>query len=508
MNILIAGFQHETNTFAPSPADWAAFLRGDGFPAYSEGADMLRRFTGSSLPVGGFISEAQARGWALLPACWAGAIPSAQVSDEAFERIAGAIVEAARQALAGPGLQAIYLDLHGAAVSFAHEDAEGELLKRLRALVGDQLPIVASLDLHANVSADMLQLSDGLVAYRTYPHVDTEATGRLAAQLLERRLQAGQRLPMAWRRVPFLIPINAGCTLIEPAASLYAQLPEVDARLATLSSIAMGFPAADIDCCGPCVWAYGEQAEAVVQQLWTQLCVPPQRWRVGLPEPLAAVEQALTLAAQASAPVVIADTQDNPGAGGDSNTTGLLHALLQARAGRRYPGQVALGLLYDPEAAAAAHRAGPGARLTLSLGRQVPTLPGQLSDPPVQAEVTVRALFEGSVRLLGPMMHGVLTRLGQVACLELDGLLIVVASGKCQMLDRELYRCVGIQPETMKLLINKSSVHFRADFTPIASHILVARAPGPMPADPASLPWTRLGAGVSAGIPDVLPEMA
>ena len=495
MNILIAGFQHETNTFAPSPADWAAFLRGDGFPAYSEGADMLRRFTGSSLPLGGFIHEAQARGWALLPACWAGATPSAQVSDEAFERIAGAIVGAARQALAGPGLQAIYLDLHGAAVSFAYDDAEGELLKRLRAVVGDQVPIVASLDLHANVSADMLQLADGLVAYRTYPHVDTEATGRLAAQLLARRLQAGQRLPLAWRRVPFLIPINAGCTLIEPAASLYAQLPEVDARQDTLSSIAMGFPAADIDCCGPCVWAYGEEAETVVQQLWTQLCVPPQRWRVSLPEPLAAVEQALGLAAQASAPVVIADTQDNPGAGGDSNTTGLLHALLQAGAGRLHPGQVALGLLYDPEAAAAAHRAGSGARLTLSLGRQVPTLPGQLSDPPVQAEVTVRALFEGSVRLLGPMMHGVHTRLGQVACLELDGVLIVVASGKCQMLDRELYRCVGIQPEAMKLLVNKSSVHFRADFSPIASHILVARAPAPCPQTRPACPGRGWGRG-------------
>lgn len=504
MQILIAGFQHETNTFAPTRADWAAFLRGDSFPAYAEGPAMLARYTGSSLPAGGFIAEAQARGWQLLPSCWAGATPSAQVTREAFERIAGTIVEAARSALAGPGLDAIYLDLHGAAVAEHIDDAEGELLARLRALVGPGLPIVASLDLHANVTQQMLELADALVAYRSYPHVDTEATGRLAARLLERRLARGGREPFAARRIPFLIPINAGCTMIEPAGALYRSLPALDERHGTVASVAMGFPAADFPECGPVVWAYGDAAQAVADALYADICEPASRWRVATHTPDEAVARALALAGAEAAdrPVVIADTQDNPGAGADSNSTGMLHALLRAGAGQRFPQQVALGLLYDPEAASAAHAAGQGARLRLALGRSVPTWSGQWSDPPVDAQCTVRALHEGGVVLQGPMMTGIEVRLGPCACLDVDGVLVVIASGKKQMLDRALYRCVGIVPEQMKILVNKSSVHFRADFAPIALQILVARAPGPMAADPAELPWTRLPASTSPRVPE------
>jgi microcystin degradation protein MlrC len=502
MNILIAGFQHETNTFAPTRADWAAFMRGDSFPAYEEGPAMLARFTGSSMPVGGFIAEAQARGWRLLPSCWAGASPSAHVTREAFERIAGAIVEAARSALAGLGLDAIYLDLHGAAVAEQADDAEGELLARLRSVVGPGLPIVASLDLHANVTQQMLALADALVAYRTYPHVDTEACGRLAAQLLERRIARGAREPVAARRIPFLIPINAGCTMIEPAGAVYRRLPGMDAAHDTIASIAMGFPAADFPECGPMVWAYGDAAQAVADALYGDITESAARWRVRTWAPDDAVARAMELAEPAARPVVIADTQDNPGAGADSNTTGMLHALLRAGAGRRFPQQVALGLLFDPEAAAAAHAAGQGARLRVALGRSVPTWSGQWSDPPVDADCTVRALHEGRIVLQGPMMTGVEIRLGPCACLDVEGVLVVVASGKKQMLDRALYRCVGVEPERMKILVNKSSVHFRADFAPIAQQILVARAPGPMAADPAELPWTRLAATTSPRVPE------
>jgi len=504
MQILIAGFQHETNTFAPTRADWAAFVRGDSYPAYVEGPAMLAHYTGSSLPAGGFIAEAQARGWQLLPSCWAGATPSAQVTREAFERIAGTIVEATRSALAGPGLDAIYLDLHGAAVAEHVDDAEGELLARLRALVGDDVPIVASLDLHANVTRQMLELADALVAYRSYPHVDTEATGRLAARLLERRIARGGREPFAARRIPFLIPINAGCTMIEPAGAVYRSLPGLDERHGTVASIAMGFPAADFPECGPVVWAYGDAAQAVADALYADITEPASRWRVATHAPDEAVARALALAGagMADRPVVIADTQDNPGAGADSNTTGMLHALLRAGAGRRFPRQVALGLLYDPDAAAAAHAAGQGARLRLALGRSVPTWSGQWSDRPVEADCTVRALHAGSVVLQGPMMTGIEVRLGPCACLDVEGVLVVVASGKKQMLDRALYRCVGIEPEQMKILVNKSSVHFRADFEPIALEILVARAPGPMAADPAELPWSRLPASTSPRVPD------
>jgi microcystin degradation protein MlrC len=130
--------------------------------------------------------------------------------------------------------------------------------------------------------------------------------------------------------------------------------------------------------------------------------------------------------------------------------------------------------------------------LELALGRAVPTFTGQPSDPPVQGRFTVRALGEDACQMKGPMMTGVTVQIGPCACLEIDGILIAVASGKMQMLDRELFRAVGIHPEQMKLMAVKSSNHFRADFTPIASRVLVAKASGPMAADPGDLPWTRL----------------
>ena len=220
-------------------------------------------------------------------------------------------------------------------------------------------------------------------------------------------------------------------------------------------------------------------------------------WSLELFSPAEAVQRALALAERSDKPVVIADTQDNPGAGADSNTTGMLHALLAAGAGRRHPGQVALGLLFDPAAAKAAVEAGVGASLDLAIGTAVRCFDGSLSDAPLRARFKVLALSDGVVPMHGPMTAGGTAHLGRSACLETEGIRINVVSGQCQMLDLDLFRFLGVQPERMKLLVNKSSVHFRAAFTPIASHILVAVAPGPMAADPSTLPWQRLGQGIA-----------
>ena len=488
--ILIAGYQHETNTFAPSLADWAAFTRGDSFPAFVQGRAMQDQLASVNIPIGGFIEAGRSRGWTLLPSCWAGAIPSSFVTRDAFERIAGTICDDVRAALAG-GLDGIYLDLHGAAVAEQAADSEGELLGRLRAIVGPQLPIVASLDLHANVTHRMLREADALVSYRTYPHVDMADTGVLAAELMARRLKAGQRLPMHARRLPYLIPLNAQSTWMQPAQGLYEALAELDQRFGTVLSFCMGFPASDFDECAPMVWGHGEQAEAAVERLYALVSEPAQ-WQLDILPAREAVVQALALAERAAKPVVIADTQDNPGAGGDSNTTGLLQALLAQGAGRKYPGQVALGLLYDAAAGRAALEAGVGAELDLALGTAVPTFTGQLSDPPVRGRFKVLAVSDGRVTLTGPMMRGLSVNLGPSACLEIEGVRIAVVSGKKQLLDRELLRMVGIHAEQMRIIVVKSSNHFRADFQPIASTVLVAKAAGPMAADPADLPWRHL----------------
>ena len=491
--ILIAGYQHETNTFAPSLADWAAFSRGDSFPAFIRGAAMPAQLSGINIPIAGFIAAAKRHAWTLIPSCWAGAIPSSFVTRDAFERIAGAICDDALAARSAKGLDAIYLDLHGAAVAEHHDDSEGELLARLRGIVGPGVPIVASLDLHANVTRRMLREADALVAYRTYPHVDMADTGERAAELLARRFKAGAREPSYFRRLPFLIPLNAQSTWTEPAKTLYDELGALEREHAAMLSFCMGFPASDFDECAPMVWGHGPAAETAVEQLYRRVSVPDQ-WKLEFLEARDAVTQALRLADAAARPVVIADTQDNPGAGGDSNTTGMLHALLAQGAGKRFPGQVALGLLFDPAAARAAHEAGVGAELDLALGTAVPTFTGQNSDPPLRGRFKVIALSDGKCTLTGPMMTGLTVRLGASACLEIEGVRIAVVSGKKQLLDRELLRMVGMHTKAMRIVVVKSSNHFRADFQPHASHVLVAKAAGPMAADPADLPWKKLPA--------------
>ena len=298
---------------------------------------------------------------------------------------------------------------------------------------------------------------------------------------------------MAMHRLPFLISLNAQSTWLAPAKGIYEALSAIEQDHGATLSFCMGFPAADFEECAPVLWAHAHtpaQAQAAADALLA-LVADPAPWRMTFVDAREAVSEALALADALDRPVLIADTQDNPGAGGDSNTTGMLHALLQQGAGRRFPGAVALGLMCHPEVAAKACAAGAGADIEVSLGVSVPTYEG-MSDPPVVTRARVMAISDGRCLLKGPMMGGLTVQLGPSACVEMDGVRVAVTSGKKQMLDRELLRMVGIQAEAMKLIVVKSSVHFRADLEPHASHVLVAQAPGPMAADPGELKWQHL----------------
>lgn len=484
LRILIAGFQHETNTFAPSKAAYSNFERGEGHPQLVRGEPLLA-LREVNIPIGGFILAAERAGHVLQPVIWAGASPSAHVTEDAYERIAGEIVAAA----GAGGFDAIYLDLHGAMVAEHTDDGEGTLLQRVREQVGADMPIVASLDLHGNITRRMLDNATGLVAYRTYPHVDMAETGERTFELLSQVMQGGVLYKTA-RALPFLIPINGMCTLLEPAKGMYEQLAALEGGPVSSLSFAPGFPAADFPECGALIWGYGRDAlalEAAVDQLYEKMLAEEALWEVPFLCPNQAVQEAMRLSVGASRPVVIADTQDNPGAGGDANTMGMLRALLDNGAQR-----AAIGLVCDPEVAARAHAAGVGAQLRLALGGQS----GVQGDEPLHGVFEVVALSDGRCRYDGPMMNGMLAEFGPSACLRIGGVLVAVASAKTQMLDRNLYRMVGIEPEAMAILVNKSSVHFRADFQPIAEAVLVAKAPGPMKADPADLPWTNLRPGL------------
>lgn len=204
MRVAVAGFLHETNTFAPNPADLEAFRLGGGYVPMVGGDALLDAFDAVNLGMTGALRVAKARDWDVVPVLWAGAIPSAHVKKEAYEDITGAIVSGIRDA--GP-LDGIFLDLHGAMVAEHLDDGEAEIVRRVRAAVGLDVPIVAALDLHGNISSAFVDLVDGLVGFRTYPHVDMADTGASAARLLAGIMESGTRPAKAYRQMSYLVPI-------------------------------------------------------------------------------------------------------------------------------------------------------------------------------------------------------------------------------------------------------------------------------------------------------------
>lgn len=477
---------HETNTFAPTKADFAAFRHGGGWPPLSEGPAMLEATRDVNMAICGFVETAEAEGWSLVPTLWCAAVPSAHVTEDAYEAIASRLVAAIADALP---LDGVYLDLHGAMVAEHLEDGEGELLARVRAVVGPDVPIVASLDLHGNVSPAMVDHAEILVAYRTYPHVDMAETGRRAAAALA-PLLAGKRYRKAFRQVPFLIPIAWQSTDMEPNASIYRAVAEMETDQVPSVSFLCGFPAADIHDCGPSVVAYGdtsEAADAAADTIFEKVSAARLAFAGQSLDPLEAVREAQRIADGSSRPVVIADTQDNPGAGGDSNTMGMLKALIEAGATR-----AAIGAIFDPAMAEAAHEAGVGATIHGAMGGAQ----GVFGDASFTGAFEVMALSDGEFVASGPFYGGARMQLGPSAWLRVGGIAIVVVSRKAQMADREMFRFLGIEPEAQAILVVKSSVHFRADFAPIAETILVAAAPGPMPVSPAALPFKKLRSGI------------
>lgn len=485
MRIVFAGFQHETNTFAPARADLRAFELGGGWPGLSRGPAVLEAIAGSNIPAWGFAEAAIAQGHELVPVLWCAASPSAHVTHDAYEQICEEILDGIRAALP---VDAVYLDLHGAMVAEHIDDGEGELIRRVRAIIGPDVPLVASYDLHANMTAACFAGADLNVAYRTYPHVDMANTGQRAWALLADMLAVASARPaVAVRRIPFLIPICWQCTELEPASSLYARLRELETDPQVLSlSFAMGFPAADFPECGPVVWCHArgqEAADRAADALAHAVCEAESRFAGKLLDADDAVVQAIRIADADGGPVVIADTQDNPGAGAQSDTTGILRALI-----RHDARDAALGLIVDPDSAAAAHAAGQGAIVRLKLGGRS----GAAGDAPLEADFLVEHLSDGRFEASGPYYGGFRMDLGPSACLRIGGVRIVVSSYKAQLADQAMFRFVGIEPTQCRVLVVKSTLHFRADFVGVARDILFCASPGAMSMDPRGLPWRRL----------------
>ncbi len=480
--IAVGGFQHETNTFAPTKADYAAFEQGGAWPPLTLGEAIVPRLTGANIPATGAFTALHAAGQRTPGLAWAAASPSAHVTEDAFERIVGELTR--HLADAGP-VDGVYLDLHGAMVTEHLDDGEGEILARVRRVVGPQVPIVASLDLHANMTRRMMEIADGMVAYRTYPHVDMAETGKRAADMLLALRARGAPFARAMRPLDFLTGLSSQSTFIEPGRRLYDLLATIEREEDTVLSFTPGFPMADFPECQMAVFGYGpDQArvDRAVERLARAIHDAEPEFALELYTP----EDAVARAAQrgtVGAPVVLADTQDNPGAGGNGDTTGLLAALIE-----RDPRDAVLGLLIDRASAGQAHELGVGRTAEFRLG-ETSGVPGHV---PLAGEFKVVALADGNFTCTGPMFKGFAMKLGPMAVLEHGNVRVVLASKKVQAADQAMFRHVGIEPVQQRILALKSSVHFRADFEPLAREILVVAAPGPARADPTAFPFRRL----------------
>lgn len=487
--IAVGGFQHETNTFAPHLASFEAFARADSWPALSSGEALFETMAGLNIPLSGFIDRARQHGHQLRPLLWCSAEPSSYVTRDAFERIAAMICDGLRDSAP---LDGVYLDLHGAMVTEHYEDGEGELLRRVRQVVGAEVPVVISLDLHANVTAAMVEYSDTMTIYRTYPHLDMATTGARACEQLQ-FLLSGQTLHKAMRKIPFLVPLTSQCTDFEPCRSLYRSL-QTTGGAGGISSVdfAAGFPPADIAECGPAVVAYGtdrDAVEAAAGEVFRRVVDAESEFEFELLPADEAVARALSN--ESDKPVVLADAQDNPGAGGTSDTTGLLESLV--RGGAR--GAV-LAVLYDPAVAALAHAAGIGALLETELGAKS----GFAGVEPYRGRFQVEALGDGRFVYTGAMHLNVHAELGDMALLRIvdahSEVRVVVGSKRAQCLDLAIIRHLGIEPTAQKILAVKSTVHFRADFDPVAAATLVAIAPGANYCRLAEMKYCNLRPGV------------
>ena len=484
----IAGFLHETNTFAASRARFATFVEADAWPGLLVGEEMFGAVSGVNLAIDGFIQAAQSS-HQLVPLLWASANPSGPVTEDAFEAIAFMLDRTIRDS--GP-LDALFLDLHGAMVSEHLEDGEGELLRRLRHRVGVTMPIVVALDFHANITPAMFEHASALLTYRSYPHVDMAQTGQRAQVLLD-RLLGGRVLHKGYRQLPFLIPMPWQSTLTEPMRGLVALGESLASEQVFAAEFVPGFPLADIYHSGPSVIAYGHDrmvVERAVESLAQAALARHGEFGGHLYSPSEAVAHAIEQGLRTGGgTIILSDTQDNPGGGGSGDTTDILHELLRQKAQR-----VCVGVLCDAGFVEAATHAGIGAVIHVPLGGV-----SGIGERPLQGPFEVLALGTGRFTGTGPFYLGCHMDLGAMARVRCGGPLgveIVVSSRKQQAADRAMFRHVGADPADYRILVLKSSVHFRADFAALADEILVVAAPGANVADLRQLRYEKLRPGV------------
>jgi microcystin degradation protein MlrC len=457
-HVLVAEFAHETNTFSRQLTDIDAFRRG----ALAFGDEIPSRFRNTRSSMGAAFEASREFDWTLSHPVSASANPSGRVTDACFEQIAGLILQAAE------GVDGVLLHLHGAMSTESHDDAEGELLRRLRAKVGAAVPIVAVLDLHATVTAEMCKHASALIAYRTYPHIDMYERTWQAARLLKRAM-AGEVVPhVALARRPILYALDGGRTTSAPMIEVLRRADEIEASgKALVVSVQAGFSSADVHDIGPsiAVTVDGDPqkgqpiAESLMDYVWQERRNSEIHFT-----PLA---QALARAREGTGsakPLIISDYSDNPGAGAYGDSTVLLKAMLDADLQ-----DVGFHAMCDPEAARVAASAGVGNTVTLQLGGKVdPSMGGG----PLTLTGYVATVTDGRFIAYGPMAGGVARNYGLSVVFRVGGIDIIIISNNGQATDLAQFTSLGVDPTRKSTIVVKSMQHFRAAFQPISREVI------------------------------------
>ena len=480
IRIAFGGYEHETNTFSTIAvtADTISQVKRTG-------EDLIARNRGVHCTAGGFIDECIERGIELLPAVRAEVGPCGITRQAAFEALRDEIVEKLWVLHRETPLDAIALNIHGAGVAEGYPDLETALLQALRQRFGKEMLIGMVLDLHGNITPEMLELSDTTVGFKTYPHVDTYESARLLIRLLHEQITSKRRLHQALVQLPWHIAPAYGVTLSGPAhdVMMYDQkLVEDNPELCDITFF-HGFPYSDVAFSGASVTAVAETAESA-QRFAKQAAEYAWSRRHDFIIPVNSAEKAMDLAETAEWPVVINEGSDNPGGGAPGDGTHLLRELLK----RNLPNTV-YGHIYDPEVVRQAAAAGVGSCVDCLLGAKQDNRHGE---PVALKGAYVKTISDGTFIKKNPMGAGGIARLGTTVLLQVGNVKIIVTEKRAQNLDDGPFQLVGIDWREMRILALKSAQHFKGWWTGRAKTIIPCDSPGIQSADLQSFEYRHL----------------
>ena len=460
MRFVIARMNHETNTFSPLPTPLAAFA-----PQWDD--DARRAAEGTPTPMGAFLEHTQARSADIVTPVFAMANPSGPVADTAFEAMSRAIVEAVEG-----GCDAVLLDLHGAMVTESVDDAEGELLSRVRAAAPD-IPIGVALDLHGNITPTMLDNADVLVGFKTYPHVDMAETGEHVAELVGRMLDHGIKPAQALAHPPIIAQtLKMNTTIPGAMADAIAAARRAETRPDVYaSSVFGGFPIADIAETGMSILVVAEgagTAESVANELAGDIWQARDGFvyqETPLAESIAAAARAAD--APGDGPVLVLDHGDNCMSGGTCDTMDVLaEAIDQGVHG------ILAGPIADRAAVAAMRQAGVGAEITQEIGNRWALPKIGVDKPPLELTGRVKTLARGEYVISGPTYTGMRCDMGEAGVLETNCGAILIVEEPHEPWDTGVFECVDLDPRAARVLILKSRMYCRPVFEPLAKAVV------------------------------------